>query len=424
MKEIIKSSKHSTKFANSGKQADLLTFLTEYNRVKWALVDYLWTTKINWSNKILDIKNNKLDVPNFISTTELPIETNLSARALKLASAEALGIIDSQVTKRRKQLFVLKRLQKEQKFGDCYALQSKIDSTPLIKPSQTSANLYANLDSNCCEYIQTDRHFNGFLKIHALGKEYGHIYIPIQLTKHSKKLLSNDYNLMTSWHIGEKDVTSRWKKSVEKSTGTKIIGADQGFTTCLSLSDSQVTGKCSHGHDLASIIAGMGKKKKGSKAYKKAQHHRTNYINWAINQLNLSDVSELRLEKLHQMRYGQSMGKSLSSWTYTEINTKISRRCEELGVPVIEQSATYRSQRCSTCGFVHKSNRKRKEFICRSCGNIADADINGALNHEADLYRLPFGIRQSHLNKIGFFWTSDGIYDEFGQALTVPDVPN
>ena len=40
-----------------------------------------------------------------------------------------------------------------------------------------------------------------------------------------------------------------------------------------------------------------------------------------------------------------------------------------------------------------------------------DADINSALNHEAELVELPFGFRHFKLNKTGFFWNTQGVFD-------------
>ena len=112
---IIRSSSHSTKFANTGKQEDLQEFLVEYNQVKWELVDYLWNTKIVWGKKklVLDIQNNKLNCPDYLAVKNIPIETNLSARAMKSASDEALGIISSAISKRSKQLYILSREHKD-----------------------------------------------------------------------------------------------------------------------------------------------------------------------------------------------------------------------------------------------------------------------------------------------------------------------
>lgn len=425
MTKIIKSSQHTIKFANIGKQLILNEFLTEYNRVLWWFVDYLWENKIIWgNNKVLDIKNNKFNVPNFISTINIDLVTDLSARAVKLAAGEALSVIKSRTEKRKKQYYILAKKMSE---GDksIKKLQSKIDSDPLTKPTKTQNNTVANLDSNCCKFIpNTSSKFNGWLKLSALGKKYEHIYIPIKFSKHSNQLAKKGYKMITSWQISNKTLFSKWEVEREKTAGNKILGADQGYVTCLSLSDGQTTGKDCHGHDLHSIINKLSQKKKGSKGFAKAQAHRTNYINWSINQLDLSDVKELRLEKLYQMRTGNNTGRKLGHWTYTQINTQITSRCGELGVPVIMQSASYRSQRCSDCGWTQKSNRKGKEFICKQCGSIHDADINGALNHEADLYQLPNGFWQEKYNIKGFYWNETELLTLSGAELIVPHLQN
>lgn len=424
MTTVVKTSQHSTKFANIGKVDMLSEFLDEYERIKWWFVDYLWVTKITWgNNQVLDVQNNRFEVPRFIRLADVDYVSDLSARATKSASSEALSIIKSRTNQRKRQLYVLSDRMKTGKVSDVKRLQSKIDSNPLKKPSPTNSKPTAFLNVTCCAFIESKSHeFDGWLELKSLGKKYGKIVIPVNFTRHSSKLTKKGYQMMTTWQIGKDVVASTWKVEKRKNNGTKVLGADQGVTTCLSLSDSQTTGVCSHGHDLKSIIDKLSRKKRASKAFAKAQAHRTNYINWSINQLNLQGVKELRLEKLFQMRTGQNVGRKLSHWTYTQINAQIKSRCAELGVLVTEQSAVYRSQRCSDCGWTQKSNRKGKEFICKSCGHHIDADINGALNHEVDLYPLPYGFRQLNMNKKGFFWYETHLFDSTGQEIAVPDV--
>ncbi len=111
----------------------------------------------------------------------------------------------------------------------------------------------------------------------------------------------------------------------------------------------------------------------------------------------------------------------MSGWTNTLIERKVLSLAEELGVQVLLQKSEYRSQRCSCCGYVLKSNRKKKDFKCKSCGFICDADLNAALNHEADLFDLPFGFRQLKLNRRdGFLWKPSGIYTLSGEEIRVP----
>jgi transposase len=94
-------------------------------------------------------------------------------------------------------------------------------------------------------------------------------------------------------------------ENVDEKLEGKIIGVDPGLNSCLTLSDSQQTGKDIHGHDLKSICEKLTRKQKGSKAFKRTQEHRTNYINWSINQLNLSEIKEIRYEKMSNFRYGK-----------------------------------------------------------------------------------------------------------------------
>ena len=56
----------------------------------------------------------------------------------------------------------------------------------------------------------------------------------------------------------------------------------------------------------------------------------------------------------------------------------------------------------------------------RSSAASDDADTNGALNHEADLYPLPFDFYHWQLNRTGVFWNETGLLDSYGQAFAVP----
>lgn len=404
---MIKSTAFSTKFANQDKRTRLDDFLHDYRNAVEFYVDYLWANL-----------NKSFEIPKFISTkTIFPSNSDLSQRALKCASTQACGMVRAATEKRRKQLFVLKKLMREG--ANTRQLQRKIDTTPLVKPS-VPKQLPAELNSVCAVFHTSQNSFDNWFVLSSLGKKYGKILIPVKQTRHSRKLEKSGTE-MTSFLVSRESINCRYEiKKPEKRITGRVLGADQGVTTCLSLSDSQVTSKCPHGHDLHSISSKLSRCKKGSKGFRRAQAHRTNYINWSINQLNLTDVKEVKLEKLFQMRKGQRTSRFLSHFSYKQIHGKLSDRCESSGIIFTEQSNVYRSQRCSDCGFVHKANRKGKEFICRECGVVHDADINSALNHEAELVELPFGFRHLKLNKTGFFWNTQGVFDLNGQEITVP----
>jgi transposase len=163
---------------------------------------------------------------------------------------------------------------------------------------------------------------------------------------------------------------------------------------------------------------------KGSNGFSRAQAHRKNYINWSIKQLNLDEVKEIGYENVVNIRKGKNTSSFMKSWTFTEIRTAVERRCEEEGVLLSEQGSIYRSQRCSGCGFVHKKNRNKKQFACIECGHHLDADLNGALNHEANLISIPFSLLSMKLNMTGFYWLEIGLFDIHGEEITVPQQQN
>lgn len=97
--------------------------------------------------------------------------------------------------------------------------------------------------------------------------------------------------------------------------------------------------------------------------------------------------------------------------------------CQDSGVHYKEQSSPYRSQRCSSCGWVYKKNRKGKVFHCVKCDYIDDADHNASINHEQELYELAHGLINHKLNSIGFYWLSNGIFDIKYEVLAVSHCP-
>lgn len=429
---LIRTAQHTTKFSNTGKLDVLRTFLSEYQLAVQYYVDYFWTTKVEWSlndgsTKTLDVANEKFDLPNFISTTDNePKNTpNLSSRIIKSAAGQALGIVGSVIAKRNKLAFKLNVATAKGDLQRVTKLREQLDKFKLTKPDAKITT--ANLDSNTLEFIVVDengesfKEFNGFLKITSMSKTLGFIEIPVKFHRQVKNLQKRGYIQKTTWFVSIDKVCSTWEKpkSTKKTSGRKV-GADQGIKTCLTLSDGQSTSKCNHGHSLESIMQKLSRCKKGSNGFKRAQEHRTNYINWSIKQLNLDDINEIGYENVKNIRYKQNTSNFMKSWTFTTIRTAVERRCDEEGVLLTQQSSIYRSQRCSSCGFVHKKSRNKKQFTCTQCGHCLDADLNGALNHEVELPDIPYILLSRKLNVSGFYWLESGLYSIDGEEITVP----
>lgn len=232
-----------------------------------------------------------------------------------------------------------------------------------------------------------------------------------------KGYIPNSYQTPTGTILINEDL--RWEKQVKNKVNGNIVGADQGFITCLTLSDGQITKPNKHHYDLTKINYILSRKRKGSKNFSKAQEHRKNYINWSINQLNFKNIKQINLEKIYHIGYKKSKSRLMSHWTNTLIQKKVINLATELGVQVNLQDCTYRSQRCSACGLVLKKNRIGKVYSCKHCGYCDDADLNAAKNHEVILPKLN-SLKSLKLNVSGFFWKENGLFDLNGMEFTVP----
>jgi len=80
-------------------------------------------------------------------------------------------------------------------------------------------------------------------------------------------------------------------------------------------------------------------------------------------------------------RFPKDVKRILTRLGLGEIRKKLKELEEEYGIEVVEINPAYSSQSCSSCGYVDKGNRrKREEFECKVCGRKLHADVNGSLN--------------------------------------------
>lgn len=422
---MIRSTCHSYKELNVGKYARILAYLAEYRRMAGLIVDDIWNngySYVNDKNEIdrFDVKAMKYNLPKYLDYGYFSdkFETTLSDRSMSSLVTQVSGILRGVVEKQKTRIYMFDSQMSKGEYNEL--LWTTILETKLGKPSTDDLNI--ELSSKCIdwEYCEVGKYFNGFIRLKSIGKSFGHITIPVMW--HTQDFKFKDWTMMGSFLITDKSVNIRWAKpDPEKKTEGRTVGADQGKTTVLTLSDSQATvGTDIHGHSLNSIIDTLCKKRKGSKAFKKASIHRTNFINASINKLNFSDIKEVKFEDVRMIRFGVAVPRSMQHWTYTEIRDKMDSKMVEEGVLLTPQTPTFRSQRCSGCTIVRKSNRKGKTYTCSHCGLIIDADLNASLNHEAELPDIPTWLRVSKLNRTGFFWKPEGFFGLDGVELRVP----
>ena len=381
---MIRSSKLSNKLINFNKKKNLSSFIDDYKKVTQDYVDMLWGN--------LDQEYN---CPKFISTKDYD-HPKLSQRAIKCAATQACGIVKASTEKVRKLIWVINKLKKEN--NDVSYLEEKLSKTKATKPTLTE-NIKCELNSICCDLMQ--RKGIWFLQLKSIGKQFGKIRIPIKPHRQTMKWLKEG-KVPSSFLISNNYVNLRFEiKNELKDNGT-VVGLDQGITTCITLSDGQISKDDNHGWNLSKILTKLCSKKKGSNGFRRIQELRKNYINWSINQLNLKNIKQVNVEKLHDVRQFKKVDRFRSHWTYTLIVDKLKRYCEEQKVSVKEQCCVYRSQRCNVCGLVRKNQRQGKVHKCQ-CGYIGDSDLNASLNHEIELPDVSF-MRQLGHNILGFYW--------------------
>ena len=424
VKKYVRTSAHTVKFANTGKLDTYHAFISEYRKVADVYIDFIWNSKQSFVDskgitKTFDIENDKLDATSFFDYNSIPIpfETKLSARALSSLVTQCCGVVKAVTEKRRKLLWKRDKFIEDGKTISPKFLEL-IENVKLTKPK--SEKLNPELSSKNIDFEEVNGEFNLFIRLKCLG-DFEAICLPIKLHKQANKWKKIS-KMKGSVLLTNRDIQIRWEFEKPIKLEGITVGADQGITTVLSLSNKLVTKeKDSHGHSHESIMKRLSGKRKGSKSFRKTQDHRKNFINWSINSLDLSGIRYLNLEKISNLRFCKSTSRYMSHFVYSDIESKTQSRCEETGVQLNLQPSAFRSQRCSECGWVHYTNRNKKEFRCKCCGAALDADINAAINHEVELPFVPEWIMKSGLNRTsGFYWKLEGFFNLEGEELGVP----
>ncbi|ADQ07833.1 transposase, IS605 OrfB family [Caldicellulosiruptor hydrothermalis 108] len=112
-------------------------------------------------------------------------------------------------------------------------------------------------------------------------------------------------------------------------------------------------------------------------AYERVYHIVKHCLN---NQIGTVVVGEMKNIK-QEIELGKVSNQNFVSIPHEKFKRKLEAKCRFYGVGYVEVDESYTSQMCSKCGIVKKSNRKyRGLYVCRECGYVANADINGAIN--------------------------------------------
>jgi IS605 OrfB family transposase len=385
---VIRSTKTTLKFSNKNKLDNLHLFIEEYRRVVGLFVDILW-----------DLEKVPNLLPREITSQ---IDTWLSARAIQCAGKQSAAIVRGTKTKEHKRQFIINKLNNECKFKQARKLESINNKLKSSKPNINEVEPVLD-----CRFIKVvldnETSFDGWVILGSLGNKMK-IEIPFKAHKHFNKLKHNG-TIKQTVQLSKRNITFLFElPEVEKRQSGAVIGIDIGQTDAISCSDGQQISKDNHGYSYETICKKLVKRKKGSKAFRRAETHRTNYINWVVNQINLDNVQTVRRENIKHLRKGTRTRRTLSHWNYAELFESLDMKLESLGVQVVKINPTYTSQRCFSCGWTRKSNRAGKQFKCKSCGHTDDADLNASKNISLDLPTISKVERLKQPNRAGFYW--------------------
>lgn len=385
---MIKSTKTTLKFSNKKKLESLSLFVDEYRRVVSLFVDMLW-----------DVSDIRCLLDKEITDR---VDTWSSARAVQCAGKQASGIVRGCRKKQSKRLFQVNKFKKMGMFKKARKLQKIYDNVKVSKPNIQLVQ--PELDSRFVKIDMDNKTgFDGWLTLSSLGNKLK-IVIPFKKTKHFNKMLERG-TVKDGVRISKENITFLFDLAEPTPIQFgKIIGIDIGQKTTLTCSDGQIIDTDKHGHTYSSICQKLSRKKKGSKNFEQTDKHRSNYIRWAVNRLNLNGVKKINLERIKHLRKGKKSSRLLSHWNYAELVDKLEEKLNDAGVQIVKVSPTYTSQRCSRCGWTRKRNRKGKQFKCDKCSFECDADLNGSLNISFDLPSIKKEERLQRKNITGFFW--------------------
>ena len=385
---MIRSTKTTLKFSNTAKLENIDLFINEYRRVVSLFVDKLWN---------MDDVKCLLD-----KSLTSSIDTWLSARSIQCAGKQASGIVRGCKKKQSKRLFQIRKFKKLGMPKKARILQTIYNNTKLSKPNIQV--IQPELDSRFVEIdLNNTTSFDGWLTLTSLGNELK-IVIPFKKTRHFNKMLEHGV-LKDGIRISNDDITLMFEiPSPVKVNDGETIGIDIGQTTTLTCSDGQTVEADIHGHTYKSICQELSRRKKDSKNFDKTDRHRSNYIHWAVNRINLDGVKKVNIENIKYLRKGRKSSRLMSHWNYGELFNKLEGRLNDAGVQISKVSPTYTSQRCNKCGWTRKRNRRGKQFKCDKCSYECDADLNGSLNISLDLVSIKKQERLQHNNIKGFYW--------------------
>jgi IS605 OrfB family transposase len=379
---MIRSSKHILKYQTNSKTINLEKLFEDY---KLCLESYVGL-----------ILNENLPLNIFLSSKLLPDIIISHGQWKQVVYKHASEIVRSCLKKHNDLRF--KRYKKVYKYfinsgrlkSFTYKRFSELKLNKFPKTLKIDLkNININLDERIFDILCDSKEFDEFINIrtpyrdpNGKHRKSTTIKVPLKHHKHSLKFQTwNRKNTIKLSKINNNFYAALFYEKEE--TPIKLIGnsigVDCGYKKLLVLSDGQIIGK-----SLEDQYIKISNKKQGSKNFNQTLLERDKLINQELNKIDLSQINQLIIEDLknvkHKSKLGKSINNKLQRWTYPKVLDKLERLCQENGIQLTKINPAYTSQTCSRCGTLDKKSRKGELFRCNSCNLEIDADYNASIN--------------------------------------------
>ena len=397
---MIRSSQHTLKFCNASKLEALKRLEVLYKDLLQKYVDM--------------IIKGELPLKKFFTSKALPKLNEIEHSAWRQACyKQAAQTVRGELVKVKKRVFTkYKKLyaqcivkNKHRWFTSKRFSELKINYMKRIKIDVK--NVVIDIDARVFDVeVDKTKEFDEFIKItlpwFKPNKRFKRlaetINIPIKYHKHSNKFNGWNRRNIVKYIAKNHSISLVWEKKAKEKPEQifRPIGIDLGFKKLISDSNGEFYGR----EELQRVYHKISKKKRGSKAYKRALIERTNLTNKFVNEflykndfdcLVIEDLKSVkanksfkRLSKSKQKKTNSVKQKTINNllqyWSYRTVIDKLERMSEEEGFHLIKVQPAYTSQTCSECGAHDESYRKGEDFECGKCRMKMDADTNAARN--------------------------------------------
>ena len=183
----------------------------------------------------------------------------------------------------------------------------------------------------------------------------------------------------------------------EEEAAENFLGVDMGLTDIVSLSDGtnisseEVKNIRNRYNKVRASVQSKGTRNchKLLKRLKGRERRFATIVNHRISRQIVAKAKKehkgIAIEDLKNIRWGMNSKKRnktfrrrSNSWNFYQLRSFLEYKSKINGVQITAIPPAYTSQTCHNCG--HIGIRNGKHFRCAHCGNVADADVNAALN--------------------------------------------